>query len=221
MPLESPARLSGDDVGTEAVPPGSRCGSATAGCTPRERGERTRVHASRERRVHRDLPQVRHDVDDAAVPPDLRAPPGADAGVGHHDAGRAGRPRSQLVFPDAVRGSRRLSRGHPRQGLRPEPGRRAVLDWPGGVREDALRPRLFKSTSPAARGGKYVCVFRDPADVFFLSRFYPRTWAGARCHSMEAFCDAIFGARRTRGTSGRTSWAGSTAARRRKAKSAS
>jgi aryl sulfotransferase len=60
-----------------------------------------------------------------------------------------------------------------------------------------LVPRLFKSHETArnvARGAKYVCVARDPADVFFsFYEFLPAYMGLERgAVSMEAFCDAIF-----------------------------
>ena len=60
-----------------------------------------------------------------------------------------------------------------------------------------LHPRLFKSHETAAavaRGGKYVCVVREPLDVFFsFYEFLPAYMGLERgAVSMEAFCDAIF-----------------------------
>ena len=71
------------------------------------------------------------------------------------------------------------------------------LTGPEAFAKTPLRPRLFKSHETAAavaRGGKYVCVFRDPADVFFSFHAFLPAYMGLErdAISMEAFCDAIF-----------------------------
>ena len=206
MPPESPARLSGDDVGTEAVPPlelmrqrNSLMHSPASVANGREFTPRAsdvfivtypKCGTTWMTQLCHQIRCVRH-ARKLGMPASATASPAssdesADAGVPSSCFSMRFGEITEVVPWDI------LAKDCD-QSLDDE----QFLTGPEAFAKTPLRPRLFKSHETAAavaRGGKYVCVVRDPADVFFSFHAFLPAYMGLEpgAVSMEAFCDAIF-----------------------------
>lgn len=203
MPPESPARLSGDDVGTEAVPPlelmrqrNSLMHSPASVANGREFTPRASdvFIVTYPKCGTTWMTQLCHQIRCVRHARKLGMP--ASATATSDESADAGVPSScfSMRFGE-------ITEVVPWDILAKDCDQRLddeqFLTGPEAFAKTPLRPRLFKSHETAAavaRGGKYVCVVRDPADVFFSFHAFLPAYMGLErgAVSMEAFCDAIF-----------------------------
>ena len=203
MPPESPARLSGDDVGTEAVPPlelmrqrNSLMHSPASVANGREFTPRAsdvfivtypKCGTTWMTQLCHQIRCVRH-ARKLGMPASATATSdeSADAGVPSSCFSMRFGEITEVVPWDILAKDCDQSLDDEQFLL----GSEAFAKTP-------LHPRLFKSHETAAsiaRGGKYVCVVRNPLDVFlsFYEFLPPYMGLERGAVSMEAFCDAIF-----------------------------